>query len=80
MTTSRLGELSYLAGRAASLGSRPAYLLICNHFFGNAVATILASVILVAAMLNAVAGVDSHRIYYARHFGDAPGSAARSRA
>ena len=78
MTTSRLGELSYLAGRAASLGSRPAYLLICNHFFGNAVATILASVILVAAMLNAVAGVDSHRIYYARHFGDAPGSAARA--
>lgn len=78
MTTSRLGELAYLTGRAASLGSRPAYLLICNHFFGNAVAAVFASVILVAAMLNAVAGVDSHRVYYARHFGDAEGSTARA--
>lgn len=78
MPTSKRDEIAYLIGRAASLGSRPAYILICNHFFGNAVAAILAAVILVAAMLNAVAGVDSHRIYYARHFGDAVGSAARA--
>jgi hypothetical protein len=78
MTIFRQDEFVYLVGRAAALGSRPAYLLLCNHFFGNSVAAIVASVFLISAVLNGMAGFDVHRTYYARHFGDAPGSAAKA--
>lgn len=78
MIGSRRDELIYLAGRAAALGSRPIYLLICNHFFGNAVAAVVASVFLISAMLNALSAFDAHRLYYARHFGGEGGSVARA--
>lgn len=78
MIVFRQGDLVYLVGRALALGARPAFLLICNHFFGNVSAGILASVFLVSAVSNTVANVDSHRIYYARHFGDAEGLHVRT--
>lgn len=76
MLQARYREGLYLAGRATALVSKPVYVLAANHFFGNAVAAILASAMLVAAALTAVCAVDAHRLYYARFFKAEPGSTA----
>lgn len=76
MITFNRGEAVYIIGRLSFLFSRPLYLLIVNHFFGNEVAALLAAAFLVSAVLLTVLAVDSHRVYYARYFGTERSNAA----
>lgn len=69
MITFNRNEAVYVVGRVAFLFSRPLFLLVANQFFGNGVAALIAAAFLVSAMLLTLLAVDSHRIYYARHFG-----------
>ncbi|BBU63687.1 hypothetical protein MSC49_36220 [Methylosinus sp. C49] len=63
-------EGSYVLGRTAALGSKPAILLVVNQLIGNSTASLIAVVLVVVSLAMAASGFNSHRVFYKLYFGE----------